>query len=161
MGFEPGWPRAEGARFLTTGAQKGEPNSVRSDCTARGPCLLPSATTAFARHQRLTTSRDYGQVFSGAQRSSDRFFTVLASSGRTATARLGLTISRRAAKRAVDRNRLKRLARESFRHQNLDALDFVVMAKLSASTADSNMLRQSLDKHFERLNRRADARRDG
>jgi ribonuclease P protein component len=76
-------------------------------------------------------------------------------------ARLGLTISRRAAKRAVDRNRLKRIARESFRAQALSALDFVVMARSDAAGADPAVLRQSLDRHFRRLDKRASAGRDG
>jgi ribonuclease P protein component len=161
MAFEPAWRHVVAARFSTTGAQKGEPNSAPSHRQARGFCLLPTATRVFARRQRLTTSRDFGNVFSGAERSSDRFFTVLVTTGRSASARLGLAVSKRAAKRAVDRNRLKRLARESFRHSELAALDFVVMAKQGAALTDSRTLRQSLDRHFERLNRRASAKGDG
>ena len=77
-------------------------------------------------------------------------------------ARLGLAISRRAAKRAVDRNKLKRLARESFRLQEqLPGWDFIVMAKLGAARADKTVLRASLDRHFERLIRRAGANDNG
>lgn len=72
-------------------------------------------------------------------------------------ARLGLTISRRSAKRAVDRNRLKRLARESFRSQcGLPAWDFVVLARPDAARADKQTLRASLDEHFKQLSRRAE-----
>lgn len=77
-------------------------------------------------------------------------------------ARMGLTVSRRVAKKAVDRNRLKRLARESFRVQRkLPSWDFVVLAKPLAATAASGELRLSLDAHFERLRHKAGARRDG
>ena len=77
-------------------------------------------------------------------------------------ARLGLTISRRVAKRAVDRNRLKRLARESFRMQSsLPAWDFVVMAKAGAHAAERPALRESLDRHFERLNAQISVGRNG
>jgi ribonuclease P protein component len=91
-------------------------------------------------------------VFAEPARSSDRYFTVLArSSGRT-TARLGLTVSRRAAKRAVDRNKLKRLARESFRQQpGLPPWDFVVLARAGADRAERRLLRASLDRHFRQL----------
>lgn len=77
--------------------------------------------------------------------------------------RLGLTVSKRAAKRAVDRNRLKRLARESFRHRSasLPAWDFVVLARRGAAEADNVLLRESLNKHFDRLQRRASIRPDG
>jgi len=50
---------------------------------------------------------------------------------------------------------LKRLVRESFRHQTLPAWDFVAIAKPGAAAADRNALRQSLDEHFRRLTRRA------
>lgn len=50
-------------------------------------------------------------------------------------ARLGLAISKRVSKRAVERNRIKRLLRESFRqirHQ-LPPVDLVVMARAEAA----------------------------
>ena len=102
--------------------------------------------------QRLHTAAEFGRVFADPARSTDRFFTILARPGGRAIARLGLTISRRAAKRAVDRNRLKRLARETFRLQrNLPPWDFVVLAKPGAADADKRSLRASLDQHFVRL----------
>ena len=55
--------------------------------------------------------------------------------------RLGLAISKKEYKRAVDRNLFKRLARETFRknQDNLDHLDFVVMAKKSKSKNNSEL----------------------
>lgn len=101
-------------------------------------------------------------MFAEPARSSDRYFTVLArSSGRTA-ARLGLTIARRAAKRAVDRNKLKRLAREAFRLKTtLPPWDFVVLARAGADRADRRVLRASLDRHFAQLTTAAAARANG
>jgi ribonuclease P protein component len=113
--------------------------------------LQPTPAT-FAANRRLHSATEFGRVFAEPVRSSDRFFTLLARPGPAAHARLGLTISRRAAKRAVDRNKLKRLARESFRlHAGLPAWDFVVMAKAGADRTARAPLRESLDRHFERL----------
>jgi ribonuclease P protein component len=112
---------------------------------------------AFTRSSRLTASREYEKVFGKADRSSDPFFTVLARANDVTHPRLGLAISRRVAPRAVDRNRLRRLAREAFRVAELAALDFVVMASKEALVAAKPALRSSLDRHFERLSRRAAA----
>jgi ribonuclease P protein component len=106
----------------------------------------------------LHAAAEFGRVFAEPVRSSDRFFTVLARSTGRAAARLGLTVSRRAAKRAVDRNKLKRLARESFRHHSaLPPWDFVVLARPGAAAADRRALRASLDRHFEQLTNAAAA----
>jgi ribonuclease P protein component len=99
-------------------------------------------------------------VFAEPARSSDRYFTVLARPTGRSAARLGLTVSRRAAKRAVHRNKLKRLARESFRHQTaLPPWDFIVLARTGADKAERRALRASLDKHFEQLTQAAAAQR--
>jgi ribonuclease P protein component len=116
---------------------------------------VAASSTAFTRAKRLTQARDFSRVFGGAERSADRFFTVLAKLNDQSTARLGLAISRRAAPRAVDRSRLRRQARETFRQLELASLDFVVMARSDATRAPKDALRASLERHFERLSRRA------
>jgi len=56
----------------------------------------------------------------------------------------------------VDRNKLKRLAREAFRHQHaLPSWDFVVLARAGADRAERRVLRASLDRHFEQLSKAA------
>jgi ribonuclease P protein component len=112
-------------------------------------------STAFPRERRLRKGSEYSRVFGGADRSADRFFTVLAKFNELPQARLGLAISRRVAPRAVDRNRLRRLARESFRQLTLAPLDYVVMARRDALEAPNQNVRSSLDRHFTRLSERA------
>lgn len=117
--------------------------------------------SGFAPHQRLRTSKEFGRVFADPVRSSDRFFTILARPNDAGVARLGLAISRKAAKRAVDRNRLKRIAREAFRRKALPAVDFVVMARPGAAAAPSAVLHSSLDAAFDQLARRTVRARHG
>jgi ribonuclease P protein component len=139
-------------KLSRAGAQKVEPVSRPEAEPTRAAQTSPAR---FTREQRLLSSTDFGRVLVNGVRSSDRFFTVLGCAGSSGVARLGLTISRRSAKRAVDRSTLKRLAREAFRSTNLPAWDFVVMSKPGAAAADKRVLRQSLDAHFERLMARA------
>jgi ribonuclease P protein component len=112
-------------------------------------------STGFSRERKLRTGSEYSRVFGGADRSSDRFFTVLARLNERSEARLGLAISRRVVPRAVDRNRLRRLARESFRQLTLAPLDYVVMARKDVLDAANPIVRGSLDRHFVRLSERA------
>jgi len=116
---------------------------------------VAALSTAFPRSDRLLAGADYSRVFGGADRSSDRFFTVLGKLNELSRTRLGLAVSRRVAPRAVDRNRLRRMARESFRHLELAPLDYVVVAKRDAIHATKPTLRVSLDRHFNRLSERA------
>lgn len=116
---------------------------------------MATQSRAFPRELRLTTGREYSRVFRGADRSGDRFFTVLAKLNPLSVARLGLAISKRVAPRAVDRNRLRRLARESFRQLELVPLDYVVMAQKEAVNATNPKLLSSLNGHFLRLSQRA------
>jgi ribonuclease P protein component len=155
----PEWPAAPDARFSRAGAQRAALAS-RPNGTRFGAPLLPD-TAGFSPGRRLHTAAEFGRVFAEPARSSDRYFTVLGRPSGRAAARLGLTISRRVAKRAVDRNKLKRLARESFRHQALPPWDFVVLARSGADRADRRALRESLDRHFANLTKAAAAGPNG
>jgi len=99
-------------------------------------------------------------VFDVAARSSDAFFTVLARSNGHDYPRLGLAIGRKRIRRAVDRNKIKRLIRESFRQQRepLRGLDVVVMARCNGQ-AENRMIFCSLDKHWEQLGQYRDSGR--
>lgn len=67
-------------------------------------------------------------------------------------ARIGLTISKRVSKSAVERNRLRRQMRETFRRlrPNLPPADYVLTAKPEAAKADNAQLRAELLSLFER-----------
>ena len=82
--------------------------------------------------------------------SSDGIVTVLARRNGREWSRLGMAISRKCAPRAVDRNRLKRIIRESFRHSRdqLQGLDLVVIGKRKRPLANSRDLAQSLEQHW-------------
>jgi ribonuclease P protein component len=101
----------------------------------------------------LLEASEYARVFECRQRVGDRYFTLVWHQHGQGTARLGLAIARKQVRRAVDRNRLKRIARECFRQQRdaLHGLDLVVMARAEAAKADKAALRASLDRLIRRI----------
>lgn len=107
----------------------------------------------FPRRARLTRPAQYQRVFRGAQRVGDRYFTILAKPNEACLPRLGLAVSRKVSRRAVVRNRLKRVIRESFRHQltTLPPRDLVVIAKPAAANASNHQLRQALQRQWQRI----------
>ncbi len=111
---------------------------------------------SFDRSKRLTTSAEFSTVFKKNKRSTDRYFTVLAHKQKgSEIARLGLAIAKRNVKKAHDRNRVKRIIRESFRlHQSkLSGFDLVVMIKPNADIDDNRALHRSLEKHWQVVER--------
>lgn len=94
-------------------------------------------------------------MFREGRRRGDSLFTLIAVAGPGPGARLGITVSRRVARSAVDRNRIRRLVRECFRTRAncLPDLDLVVMAKPAAAQADNRAIAASLASHFERVAR--------
>ena len=85
---------------------------------------------------RITKARDYSHIFQQGVHSQGKFWKLIASDAGQANPRLGLAISKKICKRAVDRNLFKRIAKETFRQNqdNFDLLDFVVMIKKMPNT---------------------------
>jgi len=126
---------------------------------------MPDSTTApnlsFPRQLRLLKGADFKKVFAKARRSRDEFFTVLCRSVEGSEPRLGLAISKKELKRSVDRNRVKRLVRESFRlHQHeLKTADYIVMSRKRAAQMSNAELLSRLEGHWQRLSGKSTAPR--
>lgn len=73
--------------------------------------------------------------------------------------RLGIIIARKHVRRAVDRNRIKRLVRESFRHRQdrIPSLDVIVLARPGIGTLDNQQLYQQLDRLWGKLSQQVDS----
>ncbi|MFW5723284.1 MAG: ribonuclease P protein component [Halochromatium sp.] len=138
---------------------------ARADTDHEQPPQPPHQPSfAFPRSARLLDAGDYDRVFAGARRSADRYFTVLARARALAdesfsepfgAARLGLAISKRSVPRAVARNRIKRVIRDSFRHARaeLPCVDLVVLCRRAAVDADNATLSAALAAHWRELAR--------
>ncbi|MCG6118390.1 MAG: ribonuclease P protein component [Aquimonas sp.] len=103
---------------------------------------------------RLHTPAEFAGCFQQGQRFGAQLYRCVVRPilppGR---ARLGFAISRKVDKRAVVRNRLKRIARDWFRHcrHQLPAGDYVLMARPEAAVATNEALRADLQKLQRRL----------
>lgn len=108
---------------------------------------------SISRQHRLSRSRNFTRVFQGGCRLVDHFFTVLYRANDSGYARLGFAISRKRVGKAVVRNRIRRLVRESFHDncQTLGSVDIVIMAREAAPAATNAELRQSIEQHWLRL----------
>lgn len=86
----------------------------------------------FRPHERLRDRRDFQRVFERRRAVSDASFVVHATENARDHARLGISVSRKIAKRSVDRHRIKRLVREAFRRNKAlfqTGVDFVVVVR--------------------------------
>ena len=132
--------------------QRAAPNCLVSFSTS-GVSGTVGIETTFGSLFRLSNPADFDRVFGESQRSVDDFFTVLYRSNGLAYSRLGLAIAKKRVRRAVARNRLKRIIRESFRgiKRQLKGLDIVIMAGRKAESAINKDLFASLDRHWQSL----------
>ena len=119
----------------------------------------------FSRQSRLLKPAEFKQVFQQPVRSGDSYFRILACANEIQRHRLGMAVSKKAIAKAVGRNRIKRLVRESFRATMTaqvpdSALDFVVLPTVMAANQSNEALRESLSAHWQRLIKKAGNRQD-
>jgi ribonuclease P protein component len=128
------------------------PATDRHPITTHEDKVPAPGSQRFGTRHRLPDEAAYSRVFAGASRSRDRLFTVLSRRNASDVARLGLAISKKHCRRATARNRLKRIARESFRQhlETLAGLDVVVLAQSGTADADNQALFDSLAKHWHK-----------
>ncbi len=110
----------------------------------------------FSKARRLLTARDYSRVFDGAEaKASHRHLLLLARRNDEASHRLGLVIAKKNVRLAVQRNRVKRVVREFFRHQSTDGpgLDVVFLARRGVDQLENGELSTILQQQWQRLDR--------
>jgi ribonuclease P protein component len=110
----------------------------------------------FPRESRLLTPRQFSFVFENAIPAVSPIITILARHNDLDYPRLGITVAKKKVKHAVQRNRIKRCVRESFRLRahDLPNVDIIVVAKHGIGSIDSAAIHQQLDKLWGRLKKR-------
>ncbi|MDO1529412.1 ribonuclease P protein component [Fulvimonas sp. R45] len=105
------------------------------------------------REARLRRAADFAAMRQGSGRLGGRCFSVRYRPNGLAHARLGLAVSKRVSKRAVERNRIKRLLRESFRRARpgLPAYDLLLVPREQAAGVPGPELLAEIDALWRRL----------
>lgn len=106
---------------------------------------------------RLVSNADFDRVFADNQRARTDYLMVMARPNQVGYPRLGMVVAKRLLARAVDRNRMRRCVRESFRlvFPELPACDFVV--RVIAKPVPGEEARD-LSRIFKRAGQRAMAK---
>jgi len=113
----------------------------------------------YPRELRLLTGADFKRVFDKATyKVSDQHLLILARPSETSHPRLGFVISKKNVRLAVNRNRVKRIIRESFRlnRQILPACDLVILARKGVDQLDNEAIHRLISKSWNRLSKKAD-----
>ena len=113
---------------------------------------------AFTKSARLLSSNDFQIVFNDAPlRASHQYFLLLARKNALHTSRLGLVIAKKHIRHAVERNRVKRLIRETFRvkQQQLAGIDVIVLARKGMNDISNTALIEQLNIQWQRLIKRS------
>jgi ribonuclease P protein component len=118
---------------------------------------------SFEKKLRLLKAADFQPVFKhAAYKVSSQTMLFLAIDNGLSFPRLGLVIAKKNISTAVHRNRVKRLLRESFRHNQhlLAGLDIVILARSGLGSLDNSLItRQTETLWKDLLDRRQKSRR--
>lgn len=115
----------------------------------------------FPKALRLLTPADFKQVFDAADlRVSNKELLILARANPFERPRLGLVIAKKHIRLATQRNRIKRIIRESFRTQqhalcNDIGVDAIVLARGGLDKLDNSALHTTMRQLWQQLQRKA------
>lgn len=114
----------------------------------------PRQSYQFPRQHRLLSGSQFQPLFdSPSWRVSSHHLLLLVSPNDLDVPRLGMVIGKRRVRRAVDRNQLRRLMRESFRlrTQALAGLDIVILVRATVNPVDNSVINQELCRVWDKL----------
>ena len=115
------------------------------------------ADYCFDKSKRLLTQAEFSRVFDQPRHKlSSRHLLILAQPGTTTGARIGLVVGKKNVRLANQRNRIKRLVRETFRlrQSDLSGLDIVVLARHGIGELNNHEIIALLDQLWGKLQQR-------
>jgi len=110
----------------------------------------------FSKASRLLKPDEYQTVYKKGQWVTNRELIANFIRHNNSTSRLGVTVSKKVSKRAVDRNRIKRQFREWFRKhkQTLRSIDVIITAKPSLNVKSNIEIQQSLEDIWRKVQKK-------
>lgn len=107
----------------------------------------------FQPASRLLRPADFKRAFACGHKYRNEFFSFNVTANTLQHPRLGLAIAARAVGNAVQRNRIKRQIRDSFRlaQAGLPAVDIVVSARSGAQAVPAAALRTALSQMWQKV----------
>lgn len=104
----------------------------------------------------MLTPAQFKSVFSNPIKASSAEITLLAIPNTEQHPRMGLTVAKRFVKRANQRNRIKRVIRDSFRlnQHDIPHLDIVVLVRNGVMEMENAEINKLIDKLWRKLSRR-------
>ena len=106
----------------------------------------------FDKTRRLQTKTEYNCVFSQANKTVTEELILLHRKNGLEHARIGLALSKKKIAKAHERNRVKRLLRESFRQQRLPAVDVIFLAKRNTTEQTNVAINNQLSQTWGQIN---------
>lgn len=116
----------------------------------------PKLKFSFSKQQRLLSPADYQQVYKTKIWGRNRLFNFNIAINNQPPARLGITVSKKVSKLAVQRNRIKRQIRQYFRlHQGeLNAVNLVISATPICAQASNSEITLALDELWKQIQKK-------
>ena len=111
----------------------------------------------YPRELRLLTGEDFQKVFDAVEiKVPDQRILILSRANGLDHPRIGFIISKKNIRRAVKRNLVRRIIRESFRltQENLPAHDMIIMSRKGAGEISSEDIHRLAKKCWSRLNKK-------
>jgi ribonuclease P protein component len=105
----------------------------------------------FDKSRRLLKKSEFDFVFEQAKKIVTSELVILFRKNTVGHARLGLALSKKMIPKAHDRNRVKRMVRETFRTCQLPSFDVVVLARKDAENVNSSITIAKLSKAWDKL----------
>jgi ribonuclease P protein component len=110
--------------------------------------------------KKLLNKKEFSWVFDKATyKVSNRYCLILGRESQVDQSRVGLVIAKKHIKLAVQRNRIKRLIRESFRHNQhqLFKIDAIVLSRNGLADLDNPAIYKMLDQLWQKIQTKASA----